>query len=1044
MALFRYCIIAICLCVYHAGIAQEISYPAGSSQLLQATAEDIAMLLQKSTGIIYAVQQYSAKPAAGIVFIYDSSFTDNQACLVKSDGSNYLQFSAAEDNGLLYGIYRYIHQLGYRFYQPGEAWEIIPKLSSAYIKTDTLFTCPFRYKTWFMSGGYNRWVMDDNSNYNWDLYPGQNGHDWSLYRRRNNMLGANRFTGHRDDIITDEYLNTLKANPCYVAPYNGSRLASRQSVPDVSNTAAMQYWATAIEQKYTQYVNTVYSKKEILSNLYHNFNYNNQCIGIEVPDGADWANSVSNAGCGSSTLLKPSDQQFTLANFTASAINKSYPGKHFQVYAYDSHADIPSASLTISNKIDVQVIPFVFQNETSPIGLLNRWYGRHQNVSEYHYLNLAQWSGETPSFSLTDLESSIQRLKSKKAQGIIWESSPAKFSTLPFLLAANESLVSNKSLDEGLHDFSNQLFGKASGIMYELLKLWGDEKMVTLSSGVQDNRYKLPLYFDMVKKASALAAGDASVSRRLLELKAFLHYMVLYYNWIMDQQPPAGKTKKAAALCEYVARVHHLKLVNSYAVILSVVNKYDKSDALYAAYNPLSGTAYKNGTLGLVTDDEINKLFSDDYNEQQLYAKEFTFLDAASTRNYFDKNGLAPLDTINVKLAYTSGKNYYGSTKYFIIAPSAGSISIKYTPQFDLADNGYINFTLESADDQTVLKDFSLTNKNTGGLINISLPAAGNYKLTLTSKYKSSAALSIITNGNFFYSNGSSFSNVAEVYQNDPASYPGYFYIPVGVSRVYLDVNNSNPGGKGFMKPEELSSLFGFKNNRGDAQSLQLVTTEDSAFFYLDVPALNAGSFWTAIKSRNLRLAFANISNYWWFAKKKTCDNIDFKISVAQKGGDCVTILTATQNLPGNKWLIIDGHQTYDFSNQQRVELPGSVSPGTMATLTDASGTCAITRRLADDADYIQQKTSCVSGAVLSFAKAELVIYPNPGTGIFQCKLQGQNISADEIDIFNAAGNKVAHFTNARQFDITKLTGGIYFYQLLVNKNAYRGKLIKQ
>ena len=72
------------------------------------------------------------------------------------------------------------------------------------------------------------------------------------------------------------------------------------------------------------------------------------------------------------------------------------------------------------------------------------------------------------------------------------------------------------------------------------------------------------------------------------------------------------------------------------------------------------------------------------------------------------------------------------------------------------------------------------------------------------------------------------------------------------------------------------------------------------------------------------------------------------------------------------------------------------------------------------------------------------MIYPNPGKGVYQCKLQGQAVSADEIDIFNASGNKVAHFVNARQFDITKLTGGIYFYQLIVNKNAYRGKLIKQ
>lgn len=1042
MALFRYCIIAICLCVYHAGFAQQIYYPAGSSQLLQATALDMAMLLKKATGNTYAVQQYTAKPTAGIVYTYDSSFTDNQACRVKSDGRSYLVFSAAEDNGLIYGIYRYLNQLGYRFYQPGELWETTPQLSSAYSKTDTLYTCAFKYKTWFLSGGYNKWLMDDDDSYNWDLYPGKNGHDWSLYRRRNNMLGANRFAGHREDVISAGYLNTLSENPCYVAPFNGSRQASIQSVPDINNTAAMKLWADAIEQKYTQYANTIYGKKEIYTNFYRNFNYNNQYIGIEVADGAHWANSVSNT-CSSSLLLKPSDQQFTLANFTVATINKTYPGKHFQLYAYDSHADVPSASINISDKIDVQVIPGVYQNETSPLALLTRWYNRHKNISEYHYLNLASWSGETPAFNFSEVENTIQRLKKNKSQGIVWETAPAKFSTLPFLLAANESLVSNKNIDDVLKEFSNNLFGKASALVYDLLKLWSDDKTFTLSNGLQDYRYKLPLYFDMVNNASALSSDDVLVNRRLLELKAFLHYMVLYYDWVMDQRAPVAKTKKAAVLCEYLARVHHLKLVNSYAVIQTIVNSYTKTDNIYASYNTLDGTAYLNGTLPLITEAEIRKQFEDDYNEQKLYAKDFIFLDAATVKNSFIKNNLIPLDKINVKLSYTFGKDYYSSTKYFFLAPAAGSISIKYMPKFDMPDNGYINFTVESVDDQTVVKDFSLNNKSSHAVLNITIPAAGNYILTISSKYKSSVDLSITTNGNFFYTTGTSFSNVVEIYQNEPASFPGYFYIPEGVSKLYFDVNNSNPGGNGFTKPEDIAAAFAFKNNEGKLQEVKLVSANDSAFFYIDVPSANSGSFWTASKNTNLRLGLSNISNIWWFANRKTCDEFNFKAAVIKKGGDCITTLTTTKNLPGNKWEIIDGHQTYNFSNQQLVELPAYLSPTAVVTLIDANQ-CAVTRRLLDDADYIKQKSSCALGATLPLGSSEVIIYPNPGNGVYRFRKQTETITADEITVFNASGNKVGYFTNTREIDLTKLNGGVYFYQLVINKNAYRGKLIKQ
>lgn len=1045
MGLFRCCVIAaICTCAWISTTAQKVFYPAGSSQLLQSTAADVAMLLQKATGAAFTAESYVSKPSAGVIFVYDSSVTDNQTCYAKSDGAAYIQFSAAEDNGLNFGVYQYINQLGYRFYQPGEIWEIIPKLSSAYIKLDTIYSCRFKYKTWFLSGGYNRWLMDNNTAYDWDLYNGNNGHDWSLYRRRNGMTGANAFNGHRDDIMTSDYLNILKGNPCYVAPYNGSRAPTVQSVADVNNTAAMQLWATALEQKYMQYKNTVFNKKEVFSNLFHNFNYVSQHIGIEVPDGARWANSVNESGCGTSGLLKASDQQFTLANFTAASINKNYPTRRFQVYAYDSHADVPSASISINSNIDVQVIPEVYQTETSALGLLTRWYSRYKNISEYHYLNLAQWSGETPSFYLQNLTNTIQRLKAKNAQGIMWEASPAKFSSLPFLYSANASLINNSKIEDGLKEFTGKLFGKAAATVYELLKLWSDDKTVTMSSGMQDNRYKLPLYFKMVDKASQLAGDDALVNKRLLELKAMLHYMVLYYDLIMDQRSNEAKKVKAAALCEYLARINNLKLVNSYAMILTVVYGYNQTDNFYAAYNPYTGTAYQNGKLALITDEEIRENFTNDYKEQQLYASDFNFLDAATIKDFFTKNDLVPMDKINVKLKYTFGKDYYGNSQFDIIAPAAGSISIKYTPKFEMPGKGYINFTVESTGpDAVVLKDFSLNNNSGEGILYIPVPAAGNYKLTVLSKYKSSADIEITTNGNFFYKNGTGFANSVENYRQDLTSFPGYFYIPAGVNRLYFDVNNSNPGGAGFIKPADVSKAFVFKNNIDKNQEVKLVTNTDSAFFYIDVPSANSGTFWRAVKAEALRLGFSNISNIWWYAKRKTCTAANFKVTVTSLKGECITQLSTIKDVAGNTWEVFDASQFYYFNNQQQVDLPAGISPNAIVTLSD-NNKCFVTRRLADEVDYLRQKESCASGAALPVIAPGVVLYPNPGPGIFKCKKQGQIILADDITVFNASGNKVAHFTNTQEFDISKLAGGIYFYQLLINKTAFRGKLIKQ
>jgi len=137
MAFIRNCIIIAVLffCIGYNAKAQTVYYPAQSSQLLKATAEDAAMLLQKAIpGSKFIIQTYTAMPSNGVIFIYDTTITDYQACKVQSDGTNYIKFTAAGDNGLHFGLYQYLHQQGFRFYQPGTIWEVTPALTSVYKK----------------------------------------------------------------------------------------------------------------------------------------------------------------------------------------------------------------------------------------------------------------------------------------------------------------------------------------------------------------------------------------------------------------------------------------------------------------------------------------------------------------------------------------------------------------------------------------------------------------------------------------------------------------------------------------------------------------------------------------------------------------------------------------------------------------------------------------------------------------------------------------------------------------------------------------------
>jgi hypothetical protein len=1047
MGFFNRLLIAFAITVssYVSTTAQSVYYPADASQLLKSTAEDLAMLLQKAqAGSTFNIQPYTNTPGSGIILKYDSSITGNQFCKVQSDGLGKIIFAAAEDNGLNYGVYQYLQNIGYRFYQPGTIWESIPSLSSPYKKIDTIYLCKFKYLGWFISGGHNVWAMDNNNSYYWDKYNGAEGHQWALYMRRNNMTGSNGFGGHRDDILTDEYVATLHNNPCYVAPYNGSRAATRLSVPDVNNTAAMQLWSSEIEKKYTQFKNTIFGNAPVYANYIRNFNTVYGSIGIEVPDGAHFANSIDNGGCGTADYATESDQHFVLANYTATTIGTMYPEKRFQLYAYDGHADIPTSKINISNNIDVQVVPTAFQSETSPKGLLNRWYKLSKNISEYHYLNLPQWSGETPSFYLDDLKTTIERIKEKNSQGIVWEASAAKFASLPFLLAANISLQQNKSIDSALHEFCTANFENGAGTVYTLLQCWGNDKTMTLTNGVLDNKYKLPYYYQLVLQAVIeTQQAPVIVQERLNELKAYLHYMQLFYDWAFDQRLPIAKADKAAALCLYLAKINKMQLVNSYFLIQDVVWKYKDTDAIHTRFNPYTGTAYLQGGLAQITAAEINANFAADCAIHNSTVTQFSFQDAVAIKTQFDRCNMEPLEKISVKINYTQGKDYGTKCEYYFIATAAGSFSIKYKPRNDIADKSYINFTVEAINETLgIIKDHSIVNNNAAGILYISVPAAGTYKLSILTKYKTAADIVINTNGNYFYKNGPYLGNTIENYRGDLLSLPGYFYVPENISKIYFSLNNSYSSSDGFATPATVSGLFNFKDNNNHLIEPKVASSGDSALFYLEVPQGSAGSFWQSFKMEQLRLCFSNITNIQWYARRKACTVADFKATIKKIAGECITQLTTSSNSNYLRWEVYDALKWYSFSNTSTIDLPNYISPNAIVTLI-SNGNCLVTKRIGDDVEYLHQKTSCATGAAPEIASVKLVVYPNPSSGIFKCLQDGEPVLAEEIKICNTAGARMAAFKNTQIFNISQLPAGIYIYSILIKQMIYTGKLIK-
>jgi hypothetical protein len=1040
MAFIRNCVITAVMacCIVFNAAAQKVYYPFQASQLLKSTTEDVATLLKKAVnGSTFVSQAYTAMPVEGVIFIYDTAITDYQACKVQSDGKTYIKFTAAGDNGLHFGVYQYLYQQGYRFYQPGTIWEITPELSSAYKKTDTVYTCDYKYKGWFISGGHNRWVMDNNAAYGWDTYFGDNGHNWALYQRRNGMLGSSTFNGHRDDIMRGDYMAALQNNPCYVANYNGSRQATSQSVPDIYSPAAQELWANAIEKKFTQYKNTIYGNQTLYTNIYRNFKYTYNSIGIEVPDGSKWGNSKDNDVCSAVDYPKESDQHFKLANFTAQKILAKYPGMRFQLYAYSGHADVPSSSIVIDKNIDIQLVPTVYQMESSTNGLRNRWYNRSKNISEYLYLNLSGWSGETPSFRWKDIKSTLEIARTKKSQGIMWETSPAKFGSLLVLLACNNYLKENIEVDSTLHEFCNNMFGNASNTIYKLFQTWGDGETMP-------DKYTMELYLGLLNTADQQTKNASEdIKQRVRELKAYVHYMVLYFDLAGDDQDKSNtKATKDAALCMYLAKINKLQLVNSYYIIGSLAYNYGTTSDFYAKYNVINGSAYQNGNLPLITNAEIDNNFLQDVALYSSKLEQFKMEDAATIKNQFKVANIDPLSTINTKLVYTNGLDYYNKTTFAFVAPAAGSFTIKYTPTFEMAGKGFVNFTVESTDKALeIIKDFTIDNSGKAGALKVDVPHAGSYIMTIISKYKTSIELSIITNGNYFFKSEAFLGNKTESYRNDAASLPGYFYIPAGLSKIYCSVNSFSNGK--YASADAINKAFDIKDHNGRSVQLRFVTPKDSSLMVLDIPENAGGMFWQVTNMAQYSLKFVTTSNLLWYASRKTCTTPEFTISVVNKNGNCITRLTTTEAASGLTWSVNDKSHSLHYTNMAVVDLPDYITADAVITLTNAGG-CGIEKTVSDDKNYIKAKNDCLTNKpVASAIPATPLMYPNPSTGIFNCMQNGSIASAEEITIYNTQGTLVGNFKNVKQFDISRVTAGIYVYRMVIKGEVYKGKVVK-
>ena len=101
------------------------------------------------------------------------------------------------------------------------------------------------------------------------------------------------------------------------------------------------------------------------------------------------------------------------------------------------------------------------------------------------------------------------------------------------------------------------------------------------------------------------------------------------------------------------------------------------------------------------------------------------------------------------------------------------------------------------------------------------------------------------------------------------------------------------------------------------------------------------------------------------------------------------------------------------------------------------------------DCDIIEIPDSLTTGIKAFNKKEGLTLYPNPTSGIFTLSYNSQlSIHNSQLKIYDVLGQEVytQAITNPNQTTIiiSQLSNGVYFYQVINNKETVRGKFVKE
>jgi len=497
---------------------------------------------------------------AGLIFIEKVELgnrSGQEFYLERAGAKTVIKYTTANsrDNA----VYTLLDYLGFHWYGPGDNWFIKPaKLNTAAISGKWIAPT-FRNRSFFGTGGLDVVGPHDPQN--------EYKTKWYAWKRRNRFNMDYQAAGHAGQAFYLENRVLLDAHPEWFNSESGKQ-GGRIKIEIPEAVAAYKAW---VHKRYDN------STEPFIN------------IGVDPEDGRGGSDDpLPPDGFAGITGWNHADKWWWMANEVAKDYGEN--DKHIVVsmYAYgDGSTNALAPKFPLRKNVYPVIVPYAFQTAYLPQEMVKVWASKvNGNMGLYDYWNITQWSQGLPQFDLYGMKNKLKFWHDNKVDGVYMETTDAAGPMgHSWWIAGELQFDLNKDFNALYNQYLTECFGKAAPAMKKMYDRWS---LNPQGAG------EVSLSLADLQAADALVKPNSPEWKRINELKAYVHFMKLYYGH-------DGTQESKDRLFQYLYSIHNLMMVQTSAFMGQwYISPLDK------------GNIVPPGTTQRLTEAEIDAQFRAD------------------------------------------------------------------------------------------------------------------------------------------------------------------------------------------------------------------------------------------------------------------------------------------------------------------------------------------------------------------------------------------------------------------------------------------------